>query len=36
MNSMWQMRATDRATYSVGQDLKVYIYADLPIEPASK
>ena len=36
MNPMWQMQATDGATYSVGQNLKVYIYADLPIEPAYK
>jgi hypothetical protein len=36
MNPMWQIQATDGATYYVGQDLKVYIYADLPIQPAFK
>ena len=36
MNPMWQIQATDGAAYYVGQDLKVYVYADLPIEPTYK
>ena len=36
MDPMWQIQATDGVTYYVGQDLKVYVYADLPIEPAYK
>jgi hypothetical protein len=36
MNPMWQIQATDGVTYYVGQDLKVYVYVDLPIEPAFK
>jgi hypothetical protein len=36
MDLMWQIQATDGVTYFVGQDLKVYVYDDLPIEPAFK
>jgi len=36
MDPMWQIQATDGTAYYVGQDLKVYVYADLPIEPAYK
>jgi hypothetical protein len=36
MDPMWLIQATDGVTYYVGQDLKVYVYADLPIEPAYK
>ena len=36
MDPMWQIQATDGVTYYVGQDLKVYVYDDLPIEPAFK
>lgn len=28
MNPMWQIQAIDGLTYYVGQDLKVYVYAD--------
>ena len=36
MDPMWRIQATDGVTYHVGQDLTVYIYADLPIQPADK
>ena len=36
MDPMWLIQATDGVTYYLGQDLKVYVYADLPIEPAYK
>jgi hypothetical protein len=35
-NPMWQIQANDGVTYFVGEDLKVYVYDDLPIEPAFK
>jgi hypothetical protein len=36
MDPMWLIQATDGVTYYVGHDLKVYIYADLPIQPTYK
>ena len=33
MDPMWLIQATDGVTYYVGQDLKVYVYADLPFSP---
>jgi hypothetical protein len=36
VDPLWQIQATDGVTYFVGQDLKVYVYDDLPLEPAYK
>ena len=36
MDPMWLIQATDGVTYYVGHDLKVYIHADLPIQPTYK